>query len=613
MQKTLVDTLLGAALWLCSGLLVIAQSGAQQAAQQRPVFRAGGEYVPVDVVVTDAHDVPITDLKVEEFEIYEGGRRQSIEDFKFVSIPVSDRDLEAIRSAPVVKDVVSNVRLSPDSRLFVLLVDDLHTRGSDIIAVKKAMSGFVRALSPTDEVAVVFAGRPDLNVNFTTDPGRALTAVERTREALGLGDGVGGRDDRATTSDGRAVALAFTTAARALAGSTHLRRAIVYVNGGSTLDRAAPNWTHAVSRELNEAFEVARRADVSIYSLDPGGPLQFADTVRAGTIDAIVRENGSFYVLGYTPSPPLADGGFHPIDVKVTRPGARVRARAGYVSSKAGDPEANLEESMAAAMASGVDMRGLTLRAQVAPLLPFDKAMRSTVTIQVTYPTVSTDLPFDTVKVRVLAIDADGRIRAQSDRGYTFKAPASQRESATFLINEAIDLPAQALTMRIGVSSRALGRTGTIQMPVTVPKPSDAHLQMGAAVIGLTGPARESAFGDDRVRGLVPFQPTTTRQFGQRSTIRVFAPFFWRGRDEVVNVTLTLRSADFEIRREESVKSVSQDQGRQLTTLDTLIPMAKLSGPITMHIKGRLANGQSTEQIVAFDVRPPAGRGFTSF
>jgi hypothetical protein len=209
----------------------------------------------------------------------------------------------------------------------------------------------------------------------------------------------------------------------------------------------------------------------------------------------------------------------------------------------------------------------------------------------------------------VLALDNAGQVKARSNRGYTFKAPQSQREAATFLINGTIDLPAQALTLRIGVSSRALGRTGTLQLPVEVPKPSDAALQMGGVVIGLTGPARESAFGDDLVRGLVPFQPTTTRLFGQRSTLRVFAPLFWRGRDDVVKVMLTLRSADFVLQREESLKAVAQERGRQLTSLDTLIPLAKLAGPITLRIQARLANGQTTEQIVGFDVRPPAGRG----
>ena len=626
-------------------------------AQQPSVFRAGVEYVPVDVVVTDGNDEPVTDLKADEFEIYQGGRRQTIADFRFVSIPVAERDIAGVRDQPPIQNVASNVQVSPDSRLFVLLIDDLHTLEYEIVQVKQVMTDFVRALSPADEVAVVFAGRSDLSVNFTTDPARMLRAIDNTREAFGFAiDALGrsanedrGMNGRAMTAPGRAVAFAFKNAARALAGSGHPRRAIVYVSGGSPIDHEAANWTHVVSEDLRDAFETARRSNVPIYSLDPRGLAQPADVVRggigaiggggatstygvmkqiqvqqanlsaasintggrafvnqsdlAGAIKAIVRENGSFYVLGYYPSPAPKDGRFHPIEVKVTRPGVRVRARPGYTSASAAGADESAADRLAAAMSSGVDMRGLTLRAHVAPLLPFDKVMRSTVTIQVTYPTIDSELPFDEVKVQIAALDADGKVRASSDRGYTFRAPRSERASATFLINGSIDLPAQPLTVRIGVSSRALGRTGTLQIPVTVPKPSDDHLQMGAAVIGLTGPPRESALGDVLVRGLVPFQPTTTRLFSPRATLRVFVPLFWRGREEMAKVTLTLKGEAFTAQREESLAASAGDKGLRLTSLDTLIPLAKFAGPVTLQIEARLPNGQTAQQAIGFDVR----------
>jgi VWFA-related protein len=643
---------------LLSAMLVDAQQTAPPQPQQTPVFRAGAEYVAVDVVVTDGSDKPITDLKADEFEIFEGGRKQTITDFKFVSIPVAERDLAEIKSTTVLKDVATNVRLSVDSRLFVLLVDDLHTLESDIVAVKKVMSDFIRALSPADEVAVVFVGRSDLSVNFTNEPALALKGIDNTRAAFGFGidamgrssNGKGFRDEKAMTAPGRAVAYAVKNIAKALAGSTHQRRAIVYVSGGSPIDHQHPTlFSEIVMADLKDAFEAARRANVPIYSLDPRGLVQPADAVRGGigfmteaastygamkaieaqqnnlsvasintggrafvnqsdltgAINAIVLENGEFYLLGYYPAPSPRDGKYHKIEVKVTRPGAKVRAKDGYTSSAATAQEPTpFFDPLADAMTSGVDMRGLTLRAQVAPLLPVDKVMRSTVTIQVTYPTVASDVPFDNVTVQVLALDADGKVKAKRDRGYTFKAPQSQREAATFLINDTIDLPSQPLTLRIGVSSRALGRTGTVQLPVTVPKPSGSQLQMGAAVIGLEGVARESAFGDEFVRGLVPFQPTTTRTFGQRSTIRVFAPFFWKGKDEVVTVTLALKSKDFTAQREETL-TATDEKGRRVAALDTLIPMARLSGPVTLEIRGRLANGQTCEQTITFDVRLP--------
>ena len=52
----------------------------------------------------------------------------------------------------------------------------------------------------------------------------------------------------------------------------------------------------------------------------------------------------------------------------------------------------------------------------------------------------------------------------------------------TFLIDDAMDLPSQALTLRIGVASRALGRTGTVQLPVEVPKAGGPPAISGLAV-----------------------------------------------------------------------------------------------------------------------------------
>ena len=634
------------------------RAGETPGVQQTPVFRARADYVPVDVVVTDQNDEPLTGLTVDDFEIYDNGMRQSISDFKFVSIPVGARDVTAESATTASQTVATNELPSADSRLFVLLIDDVHTLESELISVKQVMTDFVRALSPDDEVGIVFAGRSDLGLNFTTDVNRMLQAIERTRGALGFGLDALGRsanserrgDARLMQSAGRTTAFALKNIARALAGSRHQRRAIIYVGGGSAIDHDETAWTDPAGLDLKAAFEEARRANVPIYSLDPRGMVQPPDAVRGGigalngggsmstyavmkqiqiqqntlavtsvntggraflnqsdltgAIDAIVRENGSFYLLGYYPSPAVRDGAFHPIDVRVTRPGARVRARAGYLASAASTPDASTAERLATAMVSGVDMRGLTLRAQVTPLLPTDRGMRCAVTIQVTYPTLVTDQPFDKVQVQVVGLDGDAKIRASSDNTYTFKPPMVNRGSATFVINSVIDLPAEPLAIRIGVSSLAHGRTGTVQLPMQVPKPSDSKLQLGGVALGFDGPPRESALGDIEARSLLPFQPTTSRTFSQRDTLRVFMPILWREGTDEVRVTLTLKGRSATIRRDEPLTAKAGDRGRHVAAFDTLLPLARLSGPVTLQLDARLANGQTATETVAFDVLP---------
>jgi hypothetical protein len=67
----------------------------------------------VDAVATDSEGRPVRDLTKDEFELYDDGKRQEIEFFAAVTLPIQPR------RPPVLRDVASNV-LAEDGRLFVL-------------------------------------------------------------------------------------------------------------------------------------------------------------------------------------------------------------------------------------------------------------------------------------------------------------------------------------------------------------------------------------------------------------------------------------------------------------------------------------------------------------
>jgi hypothetical protein len=52
----------------------------------------------------------------------------------------------------------------------------------------------------------------------------------------------------------------------------------------------------------------------------------------AGAISRMVRENSSYYTIGFSSDYEKRDGRFVPVEVKVKRPGLEVRARSGYVA-----------------------------------------------------------------------------------------------------------------------------------------------------------------------------------------------------------------------------------------------------------------------------------------
>ena len=55
-----------------------------------PVFRAGVELIQVNAYVKDSQGNPVTGLAVDDFEVREDGRSQSITHFLPVNIPIDD-------------------------------------------------------------------------------------------------------------------------------------------------------------------------------------------------------------------------------------------------------------------------------------------------------------------------------------------------------------------------------------------------------------------------------------------------------------------------------------------------------------------------------------------
>ena len=126
--------------------------------------------------------------------------------------------------------------------------------------------------------------------------------------------------------------------------------------------------------DLKYVFDFANRANTSIYTIDPRGlaPFEYdinqgvalerdrdhlrqtSDTLHIladetggraivgrndflGGLRQMLQDSSSYYLLGYNSSIAKNDGRFHPIKVRVKRPGVDVRARKGYWALSADD------------------------------------------------------------------------------------------------------------------------------------------------------------------------------------------------------------------------------------------------------------------------------------
>ncbi|HET9372064.1 MAG TPA: VWA domain-containing protein [Vicinamibacterales bacterium] len=577
--------------WLAAAGIAIAAAGL--AAQQQPTFRSATHYVSVDVVVTGKDDVPVRDLTKDDFEITENGRRQTIADFAFVSIPLGNRVVDVDAPPAPSSDIGSNASTPRSSRAIVIFVDDssltdvMFCQGCPdvIVALKKALTRFLETLSPDDQVALVWQGRSDISQDFTNDIPRLIEAVNSRRAALGM-------QPMGPRWRPRVDSLKFAVAA--LAGSAYARRAIVFVGARACnpVPTPRPSFEDVECRDL---YDRARKANVPIYALDPrvnppGGDDTLAElALNTGglhfmqqsnplwAIDRIVADNGSFYTLGFYPDPLVRDGKYHDMTVTVKRPGLRVRARDRYLADTATPAKSTPNRDMTKALAAGLDDPSLPIRAFVAPLAPALRGnTRTLVTIEVGYqlPEGGATVLEDEIRVGILALSPDAKVKASFQRPITFTGTWKPTARGTFVINETIDLPADEMTLRVGVTSRSLGRTGTTHVPLDVPNFRKTDVQLSPIVIGSTVHAVDASVGLDALRGLVPFQPTTTRTFAATDRLRVFARVYWGSSDTRVTADVQV---DGKSMHRDALTVRTPAPGRREATVDAVLPLGDLS------------------------------------
>ena len=88
--------------------------------------------------------------------------------------------------------------------------------------------------------------------------------------------------------------------------------------------------------------------------------------------DRLVRDNSTYYVLGYYPTNEKRDGKFRKITLRLKRPGLQVRSRRGYAAPRGKAPEAKptsdtYSPNLRAAMNSPLPMAGIPMSVFAAP------------------------------------------------------------------------------------------------------------------------------------------------------------------------------------------------------------------------------------------------------
>jgi VWFA-related protein len=274
-------------------------------AQQPPTFKVRVDFVEVDAVVTDREGRLVRDLTKEDFQVLEDGKSQTITNFTHVDIPIDKDNRPLFAASPIEPDVKTNEKPF-DGRVYVMVVDDLHTRFGRTVRVKTAAKQFIeRRLGANDLMAVVHtSGSTDSNQEFTSNKRLLLAAVDKTHgrkldsatanktneynNTRGIrqpGDPLNDPDDMERGFNARTTLDTLRSVAEWFGSVRGRRKAILFVSEGIDYDiydiisQSGSNHQSAstVMDATREAIGAATRSNVAIYGIDPRGLTDLGD------------------------------------------------------------------------------------------------------------------------------------------------------------------------------------------------------------------------------------------------------------------------------------------------------------------------------------------------
>ena len=153
------------------------------------VVKISTNLIQLDVSVTDAKGKPITDIRRDEIEIYENGKKQDISGFRFVSsVRETQNVVAADKNAPPLPP--SMTRPESVRRTIALVVDDLSLSFESAYQTRRSLKKFVdEQMQEGDLVAIVRTGAGiGALQQFTSDKRILYAAIERVKwNPLGSG------------------------------------------------------------------------------------------------------------------------------------------------------------------------------------------------------------------------------------------------------------------------------------------------------------------------------------------------------------------------------------------------------------------------------------------
>jgi hypothetical protein len=292
------------ALAIAASMLLLVEARQAPPAAEAPT-------VILDVSVTDREGRPIGDLKQEEFQIEDDGKKVTLTNFAHVSL--------------------TGTKGASDGRTVALVLDDAGVPAGGTRSIQAIASMFLGAAGPSDAISVIrlhnatdkwVPGMEGSLARVASYQGAAIPFFpnETPEDFLKMVMRLSGDWEKAMPRRRRGIVCIGSSAVCNIAERESTASRDLY-----------PNWVQALSTAAR-GNSIVYAAVPALATMTGGGLIErTGGEMYAGTIDfaasaqKVMSQLGDFYLLAYTP--PVSKKDLKPVSVKVSRRDMRVRTR----------------------------------------------------------------------------------------------------------------------------------------------------------------------------------------------------------------------------------------------------------------------------------------------
>jgi VWFA-related protein len=371
------------------------------------------------------------------------------------------------------------------------------------------------------------------------------------------------------------------------------------------------------TRGIESDLRIAQN-NLRMLSEQTGGLSLVNSNDFAGGFERIVRDNSSYYVLGYYTQPDAKGGKFHKIDVRLRRPGLQVRARRGFIAADTKSKASKSAPSvLMEALGSPIPAGNLPMSVFAASFKGQGKNASVLITAEVaggSFRFQEHDATFlDDIEFSLIAAGLQGKVE-ETDTGkvaLAVKPDVRERiaQSGVRFLSR-ISLPPGRYQLRVAAREAGGGAASVVHYDLEVPDFSKEQLAMSGLVLTASSAGQMATpRGDAVLRAILPTPPTAARTFASGEVIDVYAEIY----DNILQVahgfdiTTTVQAANgstaFSSHAQHSSEASTTGQTFPYSVEVPLKGLAAGSYLLRVEVRSRLGNAAVVFHEVPFAIR----------